>query len=291
MQTHSGRLRAARAVAAAVAVLSCAPASVHAARVGILSNAFFNETAAEFNATLAGHTFTAVDVGGTVPSLATLTSSFDVLLVFEDTTFANATTVGNRAAAFAQTGRPVVLGTFYDQDRSDSSPELAPHGWGALETIDPNTTDGKGTGYAPRTLNTGTMLTHPLTQGVGSLSAAKFAGGNQAKPGTTVAAYWQQPNARGQPDPAIAYRVTGPACVIHVAIAPNYPAVGTAGVDFAGDFHRVWRNAFDFAAGGCVAAAALPGAHAIPALSDAALALTALLLAALGMRGLRRRPR
>ena len=63
--------------------------------------------------------------------------------------------------------------------------------------IDPNTTDGTGTPYAPRTLDTATMVRHPLTRGLTSLTSGKFAGGNQAKPGTTVVAWWKQPNARG----------------------------------------------------------------------------------------------
>ena len=143
--------------------------------------------------------------------------------MFEDSTFGNATAVGNAAAAFANTGRAVVIGAFYDQDRSDGPPANAPHGWGALEQIDPNTTDGTGTPYAPRTLDTATMARHPLTGGLTSLTSAKFAGGNRAKPGTTVVAWWKEPNALGQPDPAIAFRMTGPACVIQVAIAPELP--------------------------------------------------------------------
>ena len=41
--------------------------------------------------------------------------------------------------------------------------------------------------------------------------------------------------------------------MIHVAIAPNYPAIGVPGTDFTGDFHRAWNNAFDFAASACIA--------------------------------------
>ena len=297
MQTHLLRLRTACGLVAVAVALCCAAIPAGAARVGVLSNAYFNQTAANFNGNVAGHTFTGIDVSTGVPSLATLTTNFDVLLLFEDTTFANATAVGNRIASFAQTGRPVVLGTFYDQDRSDASPALgggAPYGWGALEGLDPNTTDGVGTPYALRTLATSSMLDHPLTLGVTSLAtltaSRSFAGGNEAKAGSVVAALWQQPNARGLPDPAIAYRVTGPACVIHIAIAPNYPSVGVAGTDFAGDFYQVWKNAFDFAAAGCVVAT-LPNAYAVPTLSEAALALTALLLAVLGARGARRRRR
>ena len=71
------------------------------------------------------------------------------------------------------------------------------------------------------------MVAHPLTAGVTALAATTgFAGGNQAKPGTTVVATWTQPNARGLPDPAIAYRITGAACVIQIGIAPDY-ASGT----------------------------------------------------------------
>jgi hypothetical protein len=302
MQTHSNRPGTVCGRIAVAAVLCCVWLTAGAARVGVVSNAFSSETAADFNARVAGHTFSAIDVT-LIPSTATLTANFDVLLVFEDSTFTDSVTVGNRVAAFAQTGRAVVLGTFYDQDRSDAAPALMPHGWGALESIDPNTTDGKGTGYAPRTLNAASLLAHPLTQGITSLEAREFAGGNQAKAGTIVAAYWQESNARGLPDPAIAYRVTGPACVIHIAIAPNYPTVGVPGVDFAGDFHAVWKNAFDFAAAGCAVATedpgvpgvpgvpSVPGAHAIPTLSSYALALMALLLAALGARAFRRRCR
>ena len=45
--------------------------------------------------------------------------------------------------------------------------------------------------------------------------------------GTIVLANWSEPNARGLPDPAIAYRETGIACVIQIGIAPDY-AVGVS---------------------------------------------------------------
>jgi len=257
-------------------------ADAHAARVGILSNLHASETATDFGAQIPGHTFTAVDTLAGVPSLASLTSSFDVLLVFEDGTYAGATTVGNVVAAFANTGRAVVLGTFYEQDRSDGPPVNSPHSWGLLETIDPNTTDGEGTPYVARTLNVASLVAHPLTAGVMSLFSDRFAGGNQAKPGTIVVGSWIQPNARGLPDPAIAYRITASACVIHVAIAPSYPTIGVAGMEFGGDFHRVWRNAFDFGAAGCVVSSGGAGVElnptAIPTLNVWGLTLTILLI-------------
>jgi hypothetical protein len=280
-----------RALAVLLTVALCAPA--FAARVGILSNRYATETAADFNAKIPGHTFTGIDTSSTVPTLNSLTSNYDVLLVFEDSTYANAPSVGNFVAAFAGTGRAVVLGAFYEQDRTDAPSSVSPHGWGALEQLDPNTTDGTGTPYAPRTLDTSSLLQHPLTAGITSLTSAKFAGGNSAKPGTIVVARWSQPNARGEDDPAIAFRLTGSACVIQLAIAPNYAVIGVAGMDFTGDFHRAWQNAFDFGGKKCtppyVVDAGGDPAN-VPTFSEWGFILTVLLLALLGARALARRP-
>ncbi len=97
-------------------------------------------------------------------------------------------------------------------------------------------------------------MPHPLTAGVLSLFAAPgtgFAGGNEAKPDSIVVANWIQANARGARDPAIAYRITENACVIHIGIAPNYASYGNYGAAFGGDYYRVWQNAFDFGASKC----------------------------------------
>jgi hypothetical protein len=255
-------------VFAAIVVACTFSAAAHAARVAILSNAWSAETAADYNAKIAGHVFTGIDVTSSVPPLDALLANYDVVLLFEDRVFVNATAVGNRVAEFANAGRAVVLGTFYDQDRSDATAGTAlPHGWGALEAIDPNTTDGVGTAYAVRTLAPASIVAHPLTRGVNTLAALRgnpgpYAGGNQAKAGTIVVAAWAQPNARGGIDPAIAYRQTGPACVIHIGIAPQYGVLktfGTYGTDFSGDFYPAWRNAFDFAAANCEVATIIPG--------------------------------
>ena len=279
---------AALLLTAAIAAVVALPAS--AARIAVLSNKYYAETAADFNAKIPGHTFVAINVTGGPPALSTLTAQFDALLLFEDTTFDQSPAVGNTVAAFAKSGRPVVLGTFYDQDRSDGPAEFMPHGWGDLETIDPNVTDGVGTSYSPRTL--GSTVAHPLTTGLSVLSANKLAGGNQAKPSTIVVATWAQKNAKGNVDPAVAYRISGAACVIHIAIAPDYPTVGVLNTDFGGDYYRLWRNAFDFAGNHCITGTTnvpFSDAFAIPATSDAALIAAAALLAALGALRLRRR--
>jgi hypothetical protein len=280
----------------AVCALAVAMSPAHAARVGVLSNKYAVETAADFAAKIPGHTFAGVGTFASVPTLPSLIGAYDVLLVFEDGRFANSKAVGDVAAAFANAGRPVVLGTFYDQDRSDSAnPALTvipvPGGWGALESIDPDTTDGIGvrtdaTGFPnlPRVLNAATIVPHALTKGVTALGATSgFAGGNQAKAGTVVLANWTELNALGLSDPAIAYRLTGTTCVVQIGIAPDYAVgVGLGYGGFTGDFYLVWKNAFDFAANSCGIS------NNIPALSDGGLALTVLLVVAVAFSQRRR---
>jgi hypothetical protein len=270
-------------------IVFAASVDARAARVAVLSDKWAAETAADFAAKIPGDTFTAFDVTSSVPSLSVLLANYDAVLLFEDGVFVNSAAVGTRVAQFANAGRGVVLGTFYDQDRSDASVgNTTPHGWGTLEALDPNTTDGVGTAYAVRTLAPASIVDHPLTRGVHALSALRgspgaYAGGNQAKPGSTVVAAWAQPNIQGNVDPAIAYRVTGAACVIQIGIAPQYPILpsfGTYGVDFAGDFYRAWANAFDFAARGCALSNA-PGTTPIPTLDPPGYAMLAAFIAAI----------
>jgi hypothetical protein len=292
-------IRICKLLAASVAaVMFAVPA--HAARIGVLSNQNAAVTAADFAARLAGHTFTPVEVASVTPALGSLTANFDALLLFEDGVFTNAPNVGNVVAQYAQTGRPVILGSFYEQDRTGTT-SVSASGWGALEKLDPNTSDGIGTPYAARALNPSSLALHPLTYGVHTLTAHQFAGGNQSKSGTIVLARWQQPNANGKPDPAIALRFTDAACVMHIAVAADYSAYGAYGSVYGGDFYRVWQNAFDFAAARCVVgpdqivdSGTLPagtggGATAVPALDDALLALLALTLATTAALALRRR--
>lgn len=275
-------------IAALVLVLA---GSASAARVGVLSNRYSAETAASFTANLSGHAFTGIDVTGGAPAVQALLQNYDVLLLFEDGVFASSTSVGDVVAQFAISGRPVIVGTFYDQDRSDvANPALQPpHGWGALESLDPNATDGigvptdpAGLPNAPRNLDPASIVAHPLTQGITALFSQAFAGGNQAKPGSLVLANWTQPNARAQPDPVVSYRLTGRACVIGVGIIPHYAVIGAAGTNFSGDYFRLWQNAFDFAGANC---GVIP---IVPTLGEYGAAGLALLLTALAWRERRR---
>jgi len=151
-------------------------------------------------------------------------------------------------------------------------------------------TDAAGVPNFPRTLNTASIVPHPLTKGVTALAATTgFGGGNQAKAGTTVLATWAEPNARGLPDPVIALRATGAVCVIQIGIAPDYAVGAGPGYGgFSGNFYTVWKNAFDYGASGCFGAAPPDGGIGVPALSDAGLVLTALLVLAVAFSQRRR---
>ena len=276
-----------RAFAQGVALVAVVGSGMaHAARVGVLSDHYATVVAADFSARVPGHTFTPVDFSVAVPTLASLQGQFDEVLLFEDGQSTSSTAVGNVVAQFALSGHTVVLGTFYDQDRSDRihvppnapNPPQPPNGWGLLETLDPNTTDGYGTAYAARSIEPSTISRSPLTKGVQSLFADQttgYAGGNQAKVGTRVVANWHQNNLNDQPDPAIAYRVSGNVCVIQLGIAPDYSQYGAFGAAYGGDYYVAWRNAFDFGVTNCA------DAEATPALAPAMLAALGLMLTVL----------
>ena len=99
MKQHPLRAITFGALAALLAV-TCLTPPAQAARVGILANRYATQTAADFGNRVPAHTFTGVDTSVVLPTLPTLLASYDVLLVFEDMTYANAPAVGNVAAAF-----------------------------------------------------------------------------------------------------------------------------------------------------------------------------------------------
>lgn len=285
-------LRLALAAVISFASLAAVSFPAEAVRVGVLSNRNADFVAGDFTTNLHGHVFTSVDVSGGPPDLATLLASFDEILLFEDRLFQQAPAVGDRVYQFAQAGRPVILATFYEQDRSDRSGSLLgpAHGWGLLESIDPDTSDTFGPSLSIHTLDPVSIVAHPLTAGVTTLFANPigtigYAGGNQAKPGTRVLANWAQRNANNQPDPAIALHFDDAVCVMQIGMAPVLPLNGTLGTDFGGDYYQVWKNAFDYGAGNC------GRGWVVPTLSPAPATALAALLAMFAALALRRRAR
>src|SRR4029079_5757623 len=66
MKPRLSRMCHVRALAVLLLVALAAPAAL-AARVGIMSNKYATETAADFNARIQGHTFTGVDTASALP--------------------------------------------------------------------------------------------------------------------------------------------------------------------------------------------------------------------------------
>ena len=94
-----------------------------------------------------GHTFTAFDVSARPPDARDAARAYDEILLFEDTLFAKrprSATVVYAVRAIA--GAPVILGDVLrpGPQRPRRPGMTTPHGWGALESIDPNTTDTFG---------------------------------------------------------------------------------------------------------------------------------------------------
>jgi MYXO-CTERM domain-containing protein len=239
------------ASATAVLTLLLAPAPAHAASVLVLSNQYEAEVVDDFTANTVGHTYTGFNVSGQTPTVAMM-NQFDAVLVFEDGLFGNAVSVGDAVAAYyAQGQRCVVIGTFYWQERSDNPIYSAP-GWGALEGIDVFTGLAGGSEYAPDSLDPGSIVAHPITQGVTMLSAGAYRGGIEPKPDTTILATWLGTNTLDKADPLIGIREDpNGGRFVGISILPSYEAVGDYGADFTGDFHILWQNAFSWCGSPC----------------------------------------
>ena len=179
------------------------------------------------------------------PGIETL-RTYDVVLLYQNGLFDEATELGNELARYVELGGNVVFGSFYWQGRSDGG--LPSPGWGALEDLDPFSAGG-GT-YTASTL--GGVTPHALTSGVASLSSSGYRGGASAKGGTTVVASW----ADGVP--LVGYREgTSGQRLVAVSLYPAHHAYG--GV--SGDYARLWQNAVVWAgqAGGPARTGPVPG--------------------------------
>lgn len=208
----------------------------------VLSNRYLATVVDSFAFHMPGLTFDSMNVSAQTPTVAFL-SQFPVVLLFEDGLFSNATNVGDSVAAYVQAGGNVVLGTFYWQDRSDN-PRYSSVGWGALEQIDPFTAP-YGSEYRYDSLDTSSLVAHPLTQGLNSLWVNSYHGGVEPKPGTTVVARWSDAcSGCSANTPLIGYRIeVNGQRIVGVSLYPAYPDHS----GFGGDFYRLWENALGWA--------------------------------------------
>ncbi|HSW31222.1 MAG TPA: hypothetical protein VLH75_17175, partial [Longimicrobiales bacterium] len=171
------------------------------------------------------------------PTLSYL-ATFDVVLIYENGIYSNSLNVGNALAQYVALGGNVVFGTFYWQDRTDGGYGSA--GWGALESIDPFIAAG-GNEYAAGAMNPASVVAHPLTQGITSMTVYPYGGGGIAKAGTTVVASYTSGK------PLIGFRKEGLGQrLVGVSAFPANEYYGSV----AGDFYKMWDNALRWAAAG-----------------------------------------
>lgn len=174
------------------------------------------------------------------PGIETL-RGYDVVLVFQNGLFNQSVDLGNELAQFVALGGNVVFASFFWQGTSGSG--FGSPGWGALEGMSPLSAMGGAT-YTSATL--GTVVPHPLTDGLTSLSSNGYRGGVSAS-GTVVASW-------SDGVPLIAYG-TGPAGQRFVGVS-LFPGGGADG-----DVGRLWQNAVRWAgaAGGPARTGAVGG--------------------------------
>jgi hypothetical protein len=211
----------------------------------ILSNGGADTCALDFALKIPDVDFAWMDVSSETPTYSKL-KAYDVVLLFEDELFSNAPNVGSAVYDYVMSGGNLIIGTFYEQDRSDC-PTYGPYGWGPLETIDPFTSDGYGCAYSADELNVSSIVSHPITSGVQSLWCDAYQGGVHAKADTVVVANWTGLNALGETCPLAGYRIVEDnQRVVQISIYPNY-AYYNSSDNVEGDFYPLWANAIKWA--------------------------------------------
>ncbi len=162
-----------------------------------------------------------------------LLNQHDVILLFSNGLFDESVALGSAIREYVAIGGNVVTASFYWQNRQDSG--LGSTGWGSLEQVDAMTSTG-GANYSVGAL--GTVVPHPLTTGLTTLTASTFWGGAAARTGdgAVVAATWADSS------PLVAYRVLpGGQRMVGVSL---FPAVADAA---SGDVDALFRNAVTWA--------------------------------------------
>ncbi len=140
-----------RALACAAFTFAAAQAAdADAARVGVLSNKYFAETAADFNANVGGHTFTGIDVSAATPTLAVTYRELRRPAAVRGRHVCERAERRKRGCG-VRGDRPASRAGRRSTTRIAATARATtiPHGWGTLETIDPNTTDGIATPLRP----------------------------------------------------------------------------------------------------------------------------------------------
>jgi hypothetical protein len=213
----------------------------------ILSNGGVDTCALDFALKILDVDFAWMDVSSETSTYSKL-KAYDVVLLFEGGLFGNAPNVGSAVYDYVMDGGNLVIGTFYEQDRSDCTvPGWTLYGWGSLETIDPFTSDTNGCEYSADEINTSSIVVHPITSGVQSLWCDSYHGGVHAKPDTVVVANWTGPNYLGDPCPLAGYRILEDnQRVVQISIYPNYAYYNTSD-NVGGDFYTLWANAIKWA--------------------------------------------
>jgi len=207
----------------------------------LLANSYsdLTATAQDFADNMYGLAFDIFDCVTVTPTIDQL-QAYDVVLLFENGIFANAPNVGAVIYDYVTNydGR-VVFATFVWQDWSTWP---AGYGWGLMEGICPLIEAG-GCEYNYDELDPGSIVPHAVTAGVTSLWCTSFHGGTAMQPGATGLARWSDQT------PAMAYDATTGGRMVAISIFPAYENHGNYGIDFGGDFHRVFENALKWAAG------------------------------------------
>ncbi|MCP3886742.1 MAG: hypothetical protein GY700_14975 [Propionibacteriaceae bacterium] len=203
----------------------------------VISNRCASDVAADFTAHMSHINFTSLSVNSYTPTPADF-DGIDVVLLFENGIMDNAPGVGDAIAAFHETtGGGVVIGTFYWQQVP-----IGGDTWGNLHSYEAMTNATIGCEYEADSLDSFTIVTHPVTDGVTALYGRSNRGGTEVAPGATGLAFWSTPNQAGGPDPVVAVRTTPFGETAGVSIFPDYPDHGTYGTDFSGDFWQLFEN-------------------------------------------------
>ena len=156
----------------------------------------------------------------------TYLQQFDVILLQENGLTGNSANIGDILAEYVLDGGNLILSTFYWQDRTDGG--FGTQGWGELELYDP--LYGDACDYAYQDL--GTVLDHPMTEGIDELNCYYRGGPTILRDDATAVAWWSDG------DPLIAYNQPG-GVITAITIFPAHGVYSS----FSGDFYELFSNA------------------------------------------------